>query len=170
MSIRPSTFRREEWLLLSPDKVLASRHMWDDEDNRERTVDIDKLLAISRRQWRIVAQCIAVSVILGLIYILSAVPLYTATASLLIDQGNNGLLNKLTMEDLNADGEASILSQVEVLKSDTIGIAVVDSLKLADSPVFMPESHSFSSRFRGLLSRWIGNANDRTGSAGGHIV
>lgn len=137
---------------MSPDKVAPSRQSWDDESNREELVDFEKLLAIVRRQWRIVAIAVFFAVIVGIAYVVTAVPLYTATASLLIDRGNNGLVNKLAMDDLATDDEASILSQVEVLKSDTIAIAVVDNLKLADNPLFMAQSTSVVSTVRGILS------------------
>ena len=138
--------------MLSPDKVPQSHNSWDDGNEIGQTVDIEKLMAIARRQWRVVAVSIVLALAVGMAYVMTSVPLYTATASLLIDRGNNGLLNKLTMDDLQTDDEGSILSQVEVLKSETIGLAVVDSLKLADDPVFMAESASLVASVRSAVA------------------
>lgn len=122
----------EDSNLLSPDKIDSLRHDWNEDESPLQTVDVEKLLAIARRQWRIVAISVVVAVLLGIAYAVTAVPLYTATSSLLIDRGNDSLVNRLSQEDSTpaADDEASILSQVEVLKSDTIGLSVVDQLKL----------------------------------------
>ncbi len=128
--------------LLSPDKITSPRPEWSEDNRIEESVDVEKMLAIARRQWRIVATAVLVSVMLGIAYAITAVPLYTATAALLIDSGDNGLVSQLSMDATGATDEATILSQVEVLKSDTIGLSVVDTLKLGENPVFMAESGS----------------------------
>ncbi|MBO9099404.1 MULTISPECIES: polysaccharide biosynthesis tyrosine autokinase [unclassified Rhizobium] len=157
----------EDSNLLSPDKIDSLRHDWNEDESPLQTVDVEKLLAIARRQWRIVAISVVVAVLLGIAYAVTAVPLYTATSSLLIDRGNDSLVNRLSQEDSTpaADDEASILSQVEVLKSDTIGLSVVDQLKLGENPVFMASGSSLIGRVRGAITaalnstRWFVSAN-----------
>lgn len=153
--------------MLSPDKIESTRNDWNEDTGPQEIVDVEKLLAIGRRQWRIVALSIAVAIILGIAYSVTAVPMYTATSSLLIDQGSDGLVNRLSQDDStpSTDDEASILSQVEVLKSDAVGLEVVDQLKLGDDPVFMASSSSLLGTARsaigGLLnvSKWFVTAD-----------
>jgi succinoglycan biosynthesis transport protein ExoP len=103
-------------------------------------VDFDRLLAIGRRQWRIVAIAVVVMMGLGAGYLLTAVPIYSADASLLIDTNNQKLADQMSssVPDL-VDGETSTLSQVELLKSKKIALAVSDKLDLKDNPAFMAD-------------------------------
>ena len=100
-------------------------------------LDFDNLIAVARRQWRIVALCVVVFLALGVCYILTAVPRYTAKTSVLIDRGNSQVVEQLSTIGGVLDDEASVLSQVELLKSETIGLSAVDKLKLQDNPEFM---------------------------------
>lgn len=134
-------------------------------NQHENFLDVEGVIAIARRQWKIVAATVAVAIVLGIINLLTAVPLFTANVSVLIDRGNGQLADQLSsigsaggslMED-----ESSILSQVEIFKSDTIASAVVDKLYLINDPVFMADDRSaivqFVSTLRSLLnvSKWF---------------
>lgn len=145
--------------MLSPERLSTLQHDWFEQRSPNDAIDIEKLLAIVRRQWAVVALATIVAVIIGVSYALTAVPLYTATSSLLIDRGNDGLVNRLTQNDsvTGGDDEVSILSQVEVLKSDTIGLAVVDKLNLGQDPLFMASSGSFLSKFNPM--KWFVTSN-----------
>lgn len=145
--------------MLSPDKLPSMQQDWFEDSGPQEALDIEKLLAIARRQWRIVALAVVVGLMLGTAYAFTAVPLFTATASLLIDRGNDGLVNRLTQDDgiPGGDDEVSILSQVEVLKSDTIGLAVVDKLKLGENPVFMASSGPLAATLN--VMKWFVSAD-----------
>lgn len=137
---------------------------------QESFLDIESMIAIARRQWQIVAATVAVAVVLGFINILTAVPLYTADVSVLIDRGNGQLADQLSSIGSASGGliedEASILSQVEIFKSDTIASAVVDKLNLTNDPVFMANDASLGAQIIGMLrsivnvSEWF--VSDRT--------
>jgi len=100
-------------------------------------LDFDVLLAIARRQWRVVAIAVAIFMALGVCYVLTAVPRYTATTSVLIDRSNSQVVEQLSTIGGVMDDEASVLSQVELLKSDTIALSAIDKLKLQDDAEFM---------------------------------
>jgi succinoglycan biosynthesis transport protein ExoP len=102
-----------------------------------RALDLDGLIAIARRQWRTVAVCILVSVFLGICYVMTAVPKYTSSTSVLIDRSNSQVVQQLSAIGSPLDDEASVLSQVELLKSETIALSAVDKLKLQDNAEFM---------------------------------
>lgn len=139
--------------MLSPDKVSRTDAQWDDEAPSEG-IDFDRLLAVARRQWRVVAVSAVIFFLLGLAYVFTAVPQYTAVTSLLIDKDNSDVASQVSTLTIGgfADDEGSVLSQVELIKSDTIALAVVDKLKLLDNPVFTAQSTSPLSLLKGLLN------------------
>src|SRR5262249_23637435 len=90
-----------------------------------------------RRQWRIAAWSVAVMLVLGVLYLLVAPPKYSAMTTILIDQDSGKILYQGSALERTVEDEARILSQVEVLVSDSIGLAVVDKLDLTKDPKFM---------------------------------
>ncbi|WP_107677227.1 polysaccharide biosynthesis tyrosine autokinase [Agrobacterium sp. LAD9] len=127
-------------------------------------IDVDAALAIIRRQWRIVLAAIAVAGAIGLAFAATAVPIYSATATLLIDRNNSQIVEQLSTIGGVIEDEASILSQVEVLQSETIGLAVVDSLKLTENQEFRATRASLLSSIFGTIrslvnvSQWFSPA------------
>jgi succinoglycan biosynthesis transport protein ExoP len=147
--------------LLSPEKVPTyTSGDWEDRDSVQ-TIDVEKLIAIALRQWRPVAISVIVFLVLGVIYILTAVPQYTASTSVLIDRGNSELLNQLSNAGVPVEDEASVLSEVELFKSDTISLAVVDKLKLLDNPQFTSPHTSPLTTLRSMLRfrYWFASAD-----------
>lgn len=123
--------------MLSPDKVSAGLVQdWSEEKNTD-ALDLDNLLAAVRRQWFVVAASVMLAFALGAVYLLTAVPYFTASSSVLIDKGNGVLLSRMSDAGLPVNDEPTVLSEVEVLKSDTISLAVVDKLNLTNNPAFM---------------------------------
>lgn len=123
-----------------------------DGDEFSEQIDFEALLAIVRRQWRVAVIAIAAAFLIGLAYIATAIPVYTATVSVMIDRGNSQVVEQLSTIGGVLDDEASVLSQVELLKSETIGLAVVDKLRLFDDPTFKAERSSLVGSVKGLLS------------------
>ncbi len=123
-----------------------------------QAVDVEALIAAARRQWLVVAACAAAAFVLGIVYILTAVPLYTSYVSVLIDRGNREVVQQLSTIGGVIDDEASILSQVELLYSDTIALAVVDKLDLSNDPSFMSSEASAISSAIGAI-RSIANVS-----------
>jgi succinoglycan biosynthesis transport protein ExoP len=133
--------------------------------NQFDVLDIEWVLGIARRQWKVVAAAAFVAVIAGLVYVVTAVPLYTANISLLLDADKNRLVEELSMAGTGLEDETALLSQVEVLTSETIGLAVVDKLKLGEDPVFMAEPRSLVGTLlapvRALMNipKWFSSGN-----------
>jgi succinoglycan biosynthesis transport protein ExoP len=142
---------------------------WPEEQDSVVTIDFDDLLAAARRQWRVVAIAVGVALALGVLYILTAVPLYTASTSVLIDRENRAIADQLSSLGGVLDDEAAVLSQVELLKSDTISLAVVDRLKLLQDAEFNASGGSLVgavvSMARSLLdvTSWFGGAVETAG-------
>ncbi len=139
--------------MLSPDKVSRTDAQWDDEAPAE-FIDFDRLIAVARRQWRVVAASAVLFLALGLVYVFTAVPQYEASTNILIDKDNSDVASQLSTLAIGGfvDDEGSVLSQVELIKSDTIALAVIDKLKLLDNPVFNAPTASPLSLLKGLLN------------------
>jgi succinoglycan biosynthesis transport protein ExoP len=139
--------------MLSPDKVSRTDAQWDDEAPAE-SIDFDRLIAVARRQWRVVVAAAIAFFALGLIYVFTAVPQYTATASVLIDKDNSDVASQVSTMSIGGflDDDSSVLSQVELIKSDTIALGVIDKLKLLDNPAFTKPAASPLSALKSLLN------------------
>lgn len=126
-------------------------------DGSEETVllsDIfEQLAGFIRRQFPIFVFIIACSVALGAVYLMTTPPSFTAHAMLLIDSGK---LRVLQQQD-NPLGDAPIdtaqvETQVEILKSENIGLSVVKELKLPDDPEFAGTGAGLLGRVLALFS------------------
>ncbi len=95
----------------------------------------DGLLVQARRQWTMVAAGVAGGLALGLLYVTTAVPLYTAGVDILLQESASRLLSDFADRERPTD-DAVILSQVELLQSDKIAGRVVDALGLDQDPRF----------------------------------
>lgn len=109
-------------------------------------LDLEKLLAAFRRQiWVLLAGAV-LGIALGIAYMMTAVPLYTASAELLIDKDKSRTINELSDATDVLQDDAEILSQVELLKSVNMALAVSDKLKLTQNEEFMAIRPSLLSR------------------------
>jgi polysaccharide biosynthesis transport protein len=103
---------------------------------RHDFLDLEYLFSAARRRLPIfLAACLA-AVILGLAYIVTAIPLYTAYTDVLIDERspNNGDAAALSGPGFDT---TAVDSQVEVVRSGKIGLAVVEALQLHKDPRHM---------------------------------
>jgi succinoglycan biosynthesis transport protein ExoP len=113
-------------------------------------IDLDLVLAAARRQAKVIIGAIAVCILLGGVYLSVAVKKYTGSADILIDGRTFGQLqNEQAGLVFNT---SAIDSQVEVIKSQRVAIAVIRKLNLTNDPEFV--GRSFVAKiFSWLLSR-----------------
>ncbi len=114
------------------------------------TIDFDQLLAAARRQARVVGVAAGGGALLGLAYIVTAVPQYTATTDILIDSQKDQNALSASIAALTFDTGA-IDSQVEVLKSEKIALSVISTMNLTRDPEFMGARGSLIGQAFGLL-------------------
>lgn len=100
-------------------------------------VDLDQMLAIVRRQWRLVAGFAVAAIVVGLVYLMTATPRFTSTAAILIDENNQKIVDQLSAISGVLEDEGQVLSQVELLQSEKISLAVSKSLDLEHNAMFM---------------------------------
>ena len=99
-------------------------------------LDLDYLFAAVRRRLPIFIAACVIGIALGLAYIATAVPLYTASTDLLIDDRTANTLDAAALTGTGFDSLA-VDSQVEVIKSGKIGLAIVESMQLNKDPRHM---------------------------------
>lgn len=149
--------------MLSPDKIPTHANVSHEQFASADVINLDQVIAMARRQWRLVAACSGIFFVLGIVYALTAVPVYTASTTVLIDRSNIDIVNQMSNTGPVIDDEASVLSQVELLKSDTIALDVVDKLNLINNPQFTKPQQSVLSlgTLRGMLDfrAWFGTVD-----------
>jgi succinoglycan biosynthesis transport protein ExoP len=99
---------------------------------------ISRLISALRRHLALFIACCLAGVGLGTLYLITAVPLYTASANIMIDNRQVRAIHDVsTFSDSPTLDSSEIESHVEVLRSENVGLAVVKQLKLSDDPAFI---------------------------------
>ena len=98
-------------------------------------IDLQTIVGFLRRRALTIAAVVAVSVLAGLLYAITATPLYTATATVLVD---NSSIKSLRDQAPTSDAPVSVTidSQVEIIKSERVLHRAVKQLNLASEPEF----------------------------------
>ena len=99
---------------------------------------ISLMISAARRQMIPFISCALVAIAFGFVYLAMATPLYTASSEIIIDNRQVRAVQELsTLSNSPALDTAAIESQVEVLLSRQVALAVFKQLKLADDPAFV---------------------------------
>lgn len=108
-----------------------------DEASGSMAALVDQITGLARRQFRVFLIAPAVTLAIGLLYLLVTPAQYTATTTLLIDSTTLRVLqNQLQPQgDVPLD-TLQVGSQVEILASRKLALAVVKDQHLADDPEF----------------------------------
>lgn len=118
----------------------------------------DSLVVFVRRQWPLMLAVVVASVILGIVYILNTPPSFSAQATMIIDTHKVNILQQQSLiGDLPIDS-ATVESQVEILRSENIALAVIKQLRLTDDPEFVGPGGGLIGNVAGLLTGWMGSA------------
>ncbi|RPE62928.1 capsular exopolysaccharide synthesis family protein [Pacificibacter maritimus] len=114
-------------------------------------IDPRDVIALLRRQLRLIAVVTAIFVALAFIYVTQATPLYTASALLKIDPQETNILNPTQTGNTNSSIESTRLeTEVEILKSSSLAIKTIEKLNLVSSSEFGP-SISLTDKFKAAL-------------------
>ncbi len=113
---------------------------------------VEQFTGIIRRQLPIFVFVIACVTALGLVYLITTPPSFTAHAIMLIDSSKLRVLQQqeAPLGDVSID-TAQVETQVEILKSENIGLAVIKDLKLTDEPEFVGAGAGLLSGIFGLF-------------------
>jgi succinoglycan biosynthesis transport protein ExoP len=101
---------------------------------------LDSFVHFLRQQYLIILFTSLFMISLGALYLVVARPSYTAVATMLIDARKTQFLQQQPQfSDAQADS-AVVESQVRVLNSDNVALAVIKNLQLTDDPEFTKSS------------------------------
>lgn len=93
-------------------------------------------LDIIKRQFPTMVAIVSACVILALLYLFTAAPQFTSTASMVIDTRKVQLFQQQSVLGDIAVDSATVETQVEILKSENISLAVIRDLHLIEDPEF----------------------------------
>jgi succinoglycan biosynthesis transport protein ExoP len=114
---------------------------------------------IVRQQLLIILPIAVLTTALGALYVFTTPPIYTAQATMMIDKGTvqvqlGGILNEVPIE---------VGSQIQLIKSEAVALAVVKKLNLADDPEIVDPPAGLLGKTRALLSSFL-HSNAPSGS------
>ncbi len=98
-----------------------------------------RLVSAMRRQFGLFVAFCLVGIAVGTLYVMTATPLYTASATLILDNRQVRAVRDVSSlsDPVALDAPEVVESQVEVLRSEQVGLAVVRNLHLSpEDPVF----------------------------------
>jgi capsular exopolysaccharide synthesis family protein len=108
---------------------------------------LDSFVHFLRQQYLIILVTSLLTISLGGIYLIAARPSYTAVATMLIDTRKMQFLQQQpSYSDAQVDS-ASIESQLRVLQSDDVALAVIKKLQLTDDPEFIGTASNSGSAY-----------------------
>ncbi|WP_298241375.1 polysaccharide biosynthesis tyrosine autokinase [uncultured Bradyrhizobium sp.] len=91
---------------------------------------------IARRQFPTIVAIVSACMILALLYLFTTAPQFTSTASMVIDTRKVQLFQQQSLLGDVAVDSATVETQVEILKSENISLAVIRDLHLIEDPEF----------------------------------
>jgi succinoglycan biosynthesis transport protein ExoP len=120
----------------------------------EAFLTFERLLDIVRRQWPLITYTVIGAVAVVILYLLTASPMYTATASILMDTRQAQLLNKAS-DAANATliDPGFVESQVEIITSENLIRGVVNKLNLTKDAEFVGPPTGILATVVGTVSR-----------------
>lgn len=123
----------------------------------EDTIDVKSILDLLQRQLKLIAATTTVVVALALAYLFSVTPTYTSTALILVDPAQKNLLDSQAGGPSNANADnARIESEVEILRSSSIALEVINRARLITDPEFGP-----TIGLRGRIAAAVGLGGDQ---------
>jgi polysaccharide biosynthesis transport protein len=120
-------------------------------------------MSFVRRQFSVILFVTLLALALGVIYVVTARPSYTAQAQLLIDARKVQVFQQQSILGDSPIDAAQVESQAEILKSENIASAVIKNLRLADNPEFVGSGG-------GLLGALFNSVSSGFGSDAGKVA
>jgi polysaccharide biosynthesis transport protein len=133
-----------------------SRNQFEREESSSDSLSLSEtaelISSFVRRQFPIFVFIFSCAIALGLVYLFTTPASYTSHAMLLIDSSKVRILQQeAPMGDVPID-TAQVETQVEILKSENIGLSVIKDLKLAEDPELAGSGGGLVGSILGLFS------------------
>src|SRR3954467_7721094 len=100
------------------------------------TLSVERVLDILRRQWPLIAASVGGVLVLVVIYLLAATPMYTANARILMDTRQTQVLDKDSGVNNALIDTGYVDSQVEILNRAALTLSIGGRLRLPEKPKF----------------------------------
>jgi succinoglycan biosynthesis transport protein ExoP len=113
-----------------------------DAEPLERTLDLRQYLNFVWRNWMLIASVTAVALLIGVVDLVRAVPLYTATTQVLLERHEKAPGLGAGVGDSRFDDDSYLDNQLAILGSDSLLRRVVLKERLADPPPTVKEPQS----------------------------
>src|SRR5262245_379530 len=113
------------------------------------------LCGILRQQFALIVSISVLAFALGAIYVMATPPTFTARATMLIDRGKvqaqlGGMSRELPVDPVEVE------SQIQLIKSEAVALAVIRKLNLANDPEFTGPQQGLAARLYALRSKFVG--------------
>lgn len=118
-------------------------------------VGLAELLGFLRRRRKGIALSIVFMLALGILYLATTPPEYSATAVLVIDTTKVEIFDRGDVATVESIPNAAIETELQILRSARIANAVIEKLNLTDDPEFMEGIPAPFSRLTDRLAEWI---------------
>ena len=105
-----------------------------DTEPPERTFDLRQYLNFVWRNWMFIASVTAFVLLMAVIYLVRATPLYTATTQVLLERREKAPSLDAAVDDVALDTSAYVENQLAILRSDSLLRRVVIKERLAPPP------------------------------------
>ncbi|MGB3899434.1 MAG: polysaccharide biosynthesis tyrosine autokinase [Mesorhizobium sp.] len=129
-------------------------------------IDLDRLLAAAKRQIRVVALFGALGLALGVVYLLFTPSVYTASSNILLDDSLTKFAEDRQSPPTAPQGDATVLSEVEILKSARLARAVVKAENLQNNEEFLNPPVSPVGWAKSMVKGLLGMFSSRPASTG----
>src|ERR1700722_19982889 len=100
-------------------------------------LSVERVVDILRRQWPLIASVVGGTLLLVIIYLLTASPMYTATSEILMDTRQAQVIDKDSEIPNTLIDTGFVDSQVQILTSDDLVLSVVRSMRLHEDPEYI---------------------------------
>ncbi len=108
-------------------------------DQSDDTIDIRGILAILKRQYRLIGLTVVCTLGLAIAYLFQATPMYRATAMVVVDPSSKNILEADDLRTLSSNSEnAKLESELLILKSPKVILSTIDAAGLVSDPEFGP--------------------------------
>lgn len=101
-------------------------------------IDLGHYWSVIRRQLKKIIALSSITTLISILVVLSLIPKYSATSTLLIEASENKVLSIEEVYGLSGNGSEYFLTQFEILKSRDMALRVVEKLNLVNSAEFNP--------------------------------
>ncbi len=115
-------------------------------------IDSEKLGQSARRQAGVVVKGALTGAAVALLLIVVSVPRYSATETILLDEERNELLNQVSALPNAVRSDATVQSELEILRSQVLAVEVVKRLNLDQDVDFMDPPVDLVSRIMGNVT------------------